>query len=320
MPYKLICDEASSGLSSLKEKSVHCCITSPPYFNLRDYNFSGQIGLEENPEEYIEKLIKVFQQVKRVLRDDGTLWVNIGDTYASKEYKSIRKGNLIGIPWMLAFAMRNDGWYLRSDIIWHKENPLPSGSCGKPIASHEYFFLFAQNKDYFYDAEATKENAVEKNPDGTFKQRFKRDVWTVPVASFKGSHLAVFPTRLIEPCVLAGTSEKGCCSLCGSPYIRKIEKQRYATRPGINNKKDLTGFAHRDSGRHLTVSKTIGWEASCLCVNNSVEPCTVLDPFSGASTTGVVALTVGRNFIGIDGNKEYVNISEERLKNIKSIL
>lgn len=313
MSYKLICNHAAIGLKEISENIVHSVITSPPYFQMRDYGFCSQIGLEETPEQYIQNLVKVFVEVRRVLRDDGTIWVNLGDTYASKAYEGIKQGDLIGIPWMFAFAMRKDGWFLRSDVIWAKPNPLPGGAADKPVSSHEYFFLFAKSSKYYYDREATKENATEKNEDGTFKKRLKRDVWNVPIASFKGSHFAVFPQNLIEPCVLASTSEKGCCSSCGKSYNRNIEKHRYATRPGKHNKIDDTGFANRDSGRHLTETKTVGWIKACSCETFEVKPCVVLDPFCGAGTTGVVSINNGRNFIGIDGKKEYLTLAENRI-------
>lgn len=313
MSYKLICNNSIDGLKTIDPESVHSVITSPPYFNLRNYKFKEQIGLEKTPEEYISKLVSVFSEVRRVLRNDGTLWVNIGDTFSSSPGKDYKKGDLLGIPWLLAFAMRKDGWFLKSDIIWAKPNVLPNGSSNKPISSHEYFFLFSKSANYYYDKEATKENSVEKNKDGTFKKRLKRDVWNVPVASFKGSHFAVFPQRLIEPCILSSTSENGCCFSCGKSYIRKIEKHRYATRPGKNNKIDETGFSNRDSGRHLTETKTVGWEKSCSCETDEIKSCIVLDPFCGAGTTGIVSINLGRDFIGIDGKEEYIKISEQRI-------
>jgi len=325
MRYNIICNDIVTGLNSLPEQSVHTCITSPPYFQMRDYGFAKQIGLEDGPEAYVEKLVEAFKAVSRVLRSDGTLWVNIGDTcasqaYMTKNYGKIKPKDLIGIPFMLAFAMRADGWYLRSDIIWAKPNPLPGGVSDRPIASHEYFYLFSKSDSYYYDVEATKENATEISKDGTFKKRLKRDVWNVPVASFKGAHFAVFPPRLIEPCILAGTSEKGCCKMCKTPYTRIISKHRYATRPGRDNKIDKTGFANRDSGRHLTETTTEGWKKQCSCATEEVVPCTVLDPFCGSGTTGVVSLQNNRHFIGVDGKKEYVKIAEKRLANEQNIL
>jgi DNA modification methylase len=320
MSYKLIFDDVREGLSSLPEKTIHSSITSPPYYKMRDYGFSKQIGLEKTPEEYIQKLVGVFSLLRKALRDDGTLWVNLGDTYASKPYDLIKPNDLIGIPWMFAFAMRADGWYLRSDIIWAKPNPLPGGVSDRPISSHEYFFLFSKKEDYYYDTEATKENATEMNKDGTFKKRLKRDVWNVPIASYKGAHFAVFPPKLIEPCILASTSDYGCCKECGASYVRRIEKHRYATRPGLNNKIDNTGFANRDSGRHLTETRTIGWDKACSCKTEERNQCVILDPFCGSGTTGVVAMQNQRDFIGIEGKKEYVKLAEQRLSSFGTIL
>ncbi len=319
MSYKLLCGKAEQTLETLDAQSVQTVVTSPPYFQMRDYGYDGQIGLESTPEEYIQKLVNTFRNVRKVLRNDGTVWVNLGDTYASSNYESIKKGDLIGIPWMFAFAMRKDGWFLKSDVIWAKPNPLPGGSSNKPVASHEYFFLFSKSSEYYYDKEATKENSVEKNKDGTFKKRLKRDVWNVPIASFKGSHFAVFPQALIEPCILASTSEHGCCRGCGSPYIRDVERHRYSTRPGKNNKIDKTGFANRDHGRHLTETKTKGWLKNCSCETTEVKPCVVLDIFCGVGTTGLVSMKHGRDFVGIDGKEEYLKIAEQRLSGVRTI-
>lgn len=285
---------------------------------MRDYGYNSQIGLEKTPQEFVANLVEVFDLCKKVLRNDGTLWINIGDSYSQKNGVDYKKGDLLGVPWMLAAAMRKNGWYLRSDIIWSKANPIPSGTVNKPITSHEYLFLFAKNYDYYYDAEAIKENAVEKNKDGTYKKRHKRDVWTVPVASFKGAHFAVFPTALIEPCVKSSTSEHGCCAECKASYVRQIQKNRYATRPAKNNKIDDTGFANRDGGRHLTETSTIGWKKACNCSTNDLSRCTILDPFCGSGTTGVVCLQHNQNFIGIDGKNEYLQLAENRLSAYKN--
>jgi len=319
LSYELICDNVIDGLGQVKSKSVHSIITSPPYYNLRDYEYGSQIGLEKTPEEYVERLVSVFSAAKNVLRDDGTVWLNVGDTYAFSKGNGYKKRDLLGVPWMLAFALRKDGWFLKSDIIWAKPNPLPGGVTDRPVSSHEYLFLLSKSEDYFYDQEAIKESAVEKNKDGTFKKRIKRDVWTVPVASFKGAHFAVFPTKLVEPCILASTSEYGCCSECGAPYIRQIHKKRYATRPGRHNKKDKTGFVNRDSGRHLTDTSTIGWKKSCSCNSDTVSSCVVMDLFCGSGTTGVVALRNRRKFIGIDGKQEYIDLANNRLIREKQV-
>ena len=238
---------------------VQMCVTSPPYYGLRDYGGeSSQIGQEQTPEEYIEELVKVFREVKNVLADDGTLWLNIGDSYynyrpgkgqsypkqtVSKTKQDLpdkcnKRGNklnglkekdLIGIPWLLAFALRKDGWYLRQDIIWHKPNPMPESVKDRCTKAHEYIFLFSKNKKYYYDNEAIKEPAKDWGTRDRTKGKYhnkgtglsphtglnksyptknKRSVWSVTNKPYKGTHFAVFPPDLIEPCILAG-SKKG---------------------------------------------------------------------------------------------------------------
>ena len=263
----------------LADKSVNMCVTSPPYYGLRDYNVSNQIGLEQTPDEYIANLVSVFREVWRVMRDDGTLWVNIGDSYTSdgfnrnsvklgsgiqadqraknSEYEKqtaprgsryyincgLKNKDLIGIPWMLAFALRADGWYLRSDIIWAKKNCMPESVKDRPTKSHEYIFLLSKSARYYYDHEAIKEPSVsfddsqnhtsngKKNIVGnmsdrgvtrtteglnlkaqsekTKAKRNKRDVWFVSTKPYKGAHYATFNPELIEPCILAGCPEDG---------------------------------------------------------------------------------------------------------------
>lgn len=292
-----------AGLSLLPDGVIDCCVTSPPYFGLRDYGNPGQIGLEKTPEEYVSKMVEAFREVKRVLKDDGTLWLNIGDSYSGSgkgrlangkhceggkqatsigtEEGNLRKTqislppkNLIGIPWMVAFALRADGWYLRQDIIWSKPNPMPESVTDRCTKSHEYIFLLSKSTNYYYDAGAIKEESVcaleqrESKKQGEFdgmrhkfkdikhlsesfravtEKRNKRDVWTVASQPFHYSHFATFPPKLIEPCILAGCPEGGI----------------------------------------------------------------VLDPFMGSGTTGMVAKSFGRNYIGFELNKEYVEMSEK---------
>ena len=215
-------------LQTLKEfdEKARCCITSPPYYGLRNYGSEDcQIGLEESPEEYIQNLVEVFREVGKNLTEDGTLWLNIGDSYYnyrpgkgqglvkqtvsnSKQdlpEKCARRGNklkgykekdLMGIPWMLAFALRADGWYLRQDIIWHKPNPMPESVRDRCTKSHEYVFLLSKNQNYYFDVDAIKEPT-----------RRKRSVWNVQTKGYRGSHFAVYPPELIEPCILAGSEE-----------------------------------------------------------------------------------------------------------------
>ncbi len=299
-----------TGLKQLPDNSIDCCITSPPYFNLRDYGVAGQIGLEETPEAYIHRLVEVFREVRRVLKPTGTLWVNIGDSYAGsgkgaanypdsvahtkqgtnrgmigaaatvKKFAGYKNKDLIGIPWMLAFALRADGWYLRQDIIWAKPNPMPESTRDRCTKSHEYIFLLSKSKRYYFDYAAIVRPAKTSSRAGTVQavgsRRYeqlpafdpqqrtntdrlftytetarKRDVWFVSTNPYKGAHFATFPIELITDCIKAGSPEGG----------------------GI-----------------------------------------VLDPFMGAGTTAVAARMLGRNYIGYELNPEYVRIAEERLK------
>lgn len=380
-------------LRTLPDNSVHCCVTSPPYFGLRDYGHDGQIGLEQSPLEFIAELVKVFEEVKRVLREDGSLWLNLGDSYAGswgaqgkqcsvgqmadRAVSSQRQvlahpkfaGNtgtrgreiglkpkdLMGIPWRVAFALQEHGWYLRQDIIWHKPNPMPESVQDRCTKAHEYLFLLTKSPRYYFDCQAisepvsgtahsrgsginpkakvngfkTKQNeSFSGSINGMVSDRNKRSVWTVTTKPHKGAHFATFPPDLIEPCILAGTSEHGCCSMCGTPWRRITEKTRKATRPGNKTKigrvSDDAGslyethsgmvVGNRDPQRHCTVTTTIGWEAGCNCENAEVVPCVVLDPFNGSGTTGQVARDNGCHYIGCELNPEYIALTNKRLQ------
>jgi len=289
------------------EKGVKAqtCVTSPPYYGLRDYGHDGQIGLEETPEEYIKSMVEVFRCVWDVLEDDGTLWLNIGDSYynyrpgkgqslAKQSVSSskqdlpdvcARRGNkldglkekdLIGIPWMLAFALRADGWYLRQDIIWHKPNPMPESVQDRCTKAHEYIFLLSKSQKYYFDSKAMKEKGViaagTKAAKGSAERqeqkgvnarppeykvydgmRNKRSVWTVNTKPYKGAHFAVFPTELIKPCINAGAPVGGI----------------------------------------------------------------VLDPFMGSGTTAQVAQELGRKYLGCELNREYEQLQYERVKQLR---
>src|SRR5581483_9661453 len=381
-------------LAQLEDESVQCVVTSPPYWGLRDYGTNGQIGLESTPDEYISKMVAVFREVKRVLRKDGTCWVNMGDSYSSfRDSKAVpdslrgddtgtfvpiannRNGkllasvglkhkDLVGIPWMLAFALRADGWYLRQDIIWAKPNPMPESVTDRCTKSHEYIFLLTKSERYFYDAEAIKEpqnettldrfangtprihgdkerlaEAGEVRANSTFTRslgilpngRNKRSVWNVATQPFPEAHFATFPEKLIEPCILAGTSEKGCCSKCGAPWERIVEpSERYAKALGRgfhDHSADLAegmkqcrgenrqNYARDVCGVHNAQYVTIGWQPTCKCGTADIKPGTVLDPFSGSGTTGLVALRYHRNFIGIELNPEYAAMGQRRIVN-----
>jgi DNA modification methylase len=394
MGYRIIVGDCVEGLRTIADCSVQCCVTSPPYYGLRDYGHDGQIGLEDTPEAYIAKMVEVFREVKRVLRDDGTLWLNIGDSYwagkgsngSSKaratadergyaqssgtvtmdtrptdgKHDVIKPKDLIGIPWMLAFALRADGWYLRQDIIWHKPNPMPESITDRCTKAHEYVFLLTKSARYYYDAEAVKEPSVDSvNSAARYKHAFwengkhqtggysasgekhtsgmkefdgmrnRRSVWSITTKPFKGAHFAVMPEDLVEPCVLAGTGARGCCSACGSAWRRIVEAESPDGRKAIvvggkaydEDGNALMGDNMIDKGVRGSFSSnngatlkrtTIGWEPSCSCAAD-VVPCVVLDPFTGSGTTAVVALRHNLDFVGCELNEEYVKVAHDRI-------
>jgi len=377
-------------LRTLPEASVHTVCTSPPYFGLRDYGKDGQIGLEKTPEGYVAAMVDVFREVRRVLREDGTLWLNIGDSYNNNpstseiprhpqgngsgafqipgEYQvqarraepnkaqplidaGIKKKDLIGIPWMLAFALRADGWYLRQDIIWHKPNPMPESVTDRCTKAHEYLFLFAHpdsGGQYFYDHEAIKEDsevnrtgelgrAVRKRNHGGRTDgytvasgtvgdgltRNRRSVWSITKNSYLGSHFATWPPELVRPMILAGTSGHGVCSDCGAPWNRKALTSSVAPKdvstggyPGRGDGGTRTKDPSGGGGNVLATVRTWSgdWEPTCDCVDARRVPATVLDPFSGSATTGMVALREGRNYVGIDLNPDYLNLAINRVQ------
>lgn len=277
---KIYVGQAVDGLIRMKSDGcvASMCVTSPPYFGLRDYGVKGQIGLEDSPREYIDRLVGVFSRVWEVLADDGTLWVNIADSYAgyhgnkNSKYEDapsnkggyfenqrqstvgnggLKQKDLIGIPWMFAFAMRDAGWYLRQEIIWSKPNPMPESVTDRCTNSHEKIFLFSKKPRYYFDAEAIKEDSVyaEESFRAVRDKRNKRSVWDVATKPYKGAHFAVFPEELITPCILAGCPRDGF----------------------------------------------------------------VLDPFMGSGTTAMVATQNGRGFYGCELNSEYVPLQKNRL-------
>ncbi|WP_144933977.1 site-specific DNA-methyltransferase [Pseudomonas alabamensis] len=312
--HRILIGDCIDMMRTLPDQSVHTCITSPPYFGLRDYGVDGQIGLEASPREFIDNLVAVFREVRRVLRDDGTAWVNMGDSYAGswgaqgrpqgkgqmsgRSVTSARQINahpvlqsgtgvrgsemgmkpkdLMGIPWRLAFALQDDGWYLRQDIIWHKPNPMPESVRDRCTKAHEYVFLLSKSRQYYFDQASIAEDAIEPRDPGNVSPveslpgerptensnirgslhkigarptRNKRSVWSVATHSFKGAHFATFPPDLVRPCVLAG-----------------------APRGGL-----------------------------------------VLDPFGGAGTTALVAMQEGRRSVICELNPEYAALARRRL-------
>lgn len=259
----------------------------------------------------------------------------------------LKDKDLIGIPWMIAFALRADGWYLRQDIIWSKNNCMPESVTDRCTKSHEYLFLFAKSHRYYFDSEAIKEASVSdhpsgngfkrparvsyQNPDGTARgndeqwqgvggKRNKRSVWQVNTVPYREAHFATFPEKLIEPCILAGTSEKGYCPACGKPWIRHIEKpykgdgnpHSYEDRGMVGNKMKMSG-AQLAQWNIENPAKDFGWLPSCQCGDLKTVPGTILDPFFGAGTTGLVAKKLGRCFIGIELNEAYIGMAQKRI-------
>lgn len=292
---------------TLPDQSVNCIVTSPPYWGLRDYGEPGQFGLEATPQAYVAKLVALFAELRRVLRDDGTLWLNLGDSYANtgnpgQDFSASRVGyggkgrghlggqpakqmppglkpkDLVGIPWRVALALQDDGWYLRSDIIWHKPNPMPESVTDRPTKAHEYVFLLSKCERYYYDADAVAEQSVypgdtrhlrfdsrkvhepmsldngsrERTGNPTGETRNRRSVWTIATAPYAGAHFATFPPALVEPCVKAG------CPVGG----------------------------------------------------------VVLDPFMGSGTVAAVAASLGRRYVGFELNPDYIELANARLRGV----
>lgn len=262
---------------------------------------------------------------------------------------TLKPKDLVGIPWRVAFALQDDGWYLRSDIIWSKPNPMPESVRDRPTRAHEYIFLLAKQSRYFYDADAIAEKSLnagrvldytgdQKNNDAdpvlmatrpngrvitVTATRNKRTVWTIATQPFSQAHFAVFPEALVEPCILAGSSERGCCPECGAPWRRVVERESLNRtelpndhphyRPGYYTRKAGGDDQYANGGgQRISTSTTTGWEPTCTH-DVAPVPCTVLDPFSGAGTVGVVALRQGRNYIGVELNSEYVEMSRRRI-------
>ena len=435
MTSQILQGNALEVLATLPEASVQMCVTSPPYWSLRDYGvppsifggavgcehkwkgagagagYTGQkrwqhskrgdgsesepvtraaapdswgeisqgstctrcgawigcLGLEPTPELYVEHIVAIFDQVRRVLRDDGTLWLNLGDCYAaSGRGGDTGKSGLQGSTRsqdeskrMVAFALRARGWYLRSDIIWAKTNPMPESIGDRPTKSHEYVFLLAKSESYYYDAEAVRErdggvsagNRTRKHrrdhggskaltnthqgfgvPWTSGGGRNRRSVWTLSTAPFPGAHFATFPPKLVEPCILAGTSEHGACAICGAPFRRVVKRGEPLTAQMAVAGADAAGEYHGKAQKTYTGTGaqdpsavkarilagmreriTTGWKRTCKHTLSAIDPCVVLDPFAGSGTTGMVAAMHGRSFLGIELNPAYVAMAGERV-------
>ncbi len=476
-------------LRRLPEASVHCIITSPPYYGLREYGlppqvwggapdcahawrtkllpagngmtdsfmrgpslnrasatrrahasalcahcgaWRGSLGLEPSPWLYLEHMVQVFRDVRRVLRPDGTLWLNMGDSYASNaagprpqsgfpserdraheaicastafRNDAIKVKDMLGMPWRLALALQADSWWLRKDVIWAKDNPMPESVADRPTSAHEYLFLLARSERYFYDADAIREphewlgnggrlktpsgwdtgpgahqglvgryprtktsraphaggrrQAPEPGEPDAFhpRGRNKRSVWTIPTVPFElelcvacgtvyepeayhrlpalededaprrrcrcgahdawASHFATFPPDLVLPCVLAGTSARGCCPKCGAPWRRLVD--RAYDNPGRRATNGPRSLSRRDETAGFPVRLelacwTVGWAPACACPSSEPVPCTVLDPFCGSGTALVVAAKNGRDAIGVDLQRQYVPFIQHRLR------
>jgi DNA modification methylase len=335
-----------------------------------------QIGIERSPIEYVAAICDVFSEVWRVLRDDGVVWLNLGDSYAGGktgrtdqgrdiggrggnyaggdfplgEQRPVPPGmkpkDLVGIPWRVAFALQAEGWYLRSDIIWSKPNPMPESVTDRPTKAHEYIFLLTKAERYYYDAEAIAEAALQPLGEpvtagiqvkqallgrsiGTLGTNYgaitrnKRSVWHIATQSYAEAHFATYPEKLIEPCILAGSSEKGQCPQCGAPWERVVDISRRDTRPAKESKYGGLETDIRGSGegnvafglarRTEATVTTTGWQPFCICGAGEATPQTILDPFCGSGTTGVVAMRHNRHFIGIELNPQYAQLARKRI-------
>lgn len=328
----------------------------------------GQLGLENTPEEYVAQLVEVFAEVRRVLRDDGVLWLNLGDSYCGYHGNSkvpddeapsnkpgysenmrptsvgadgLKPKDLVGIPWRVALALQADGWYLRSDIIWAKPNPMPESVTDRPTKAHEYVFLLTKQPRYWYDADAVREPAeygrrewsrqqykggditVHHGKDGGSVTgsnpetgRNRRTVWTIATAPFPEAHFATYPPALVEPCVLAGSSDRA-CSVCGAAWVRQVERTNVQDASAKGSRFDTGKTVARDGGDRTQsgeryVNITTGFAPGCTC-DADTSGSLILDPFCGSGTTGAVAVRLGRRFLGIELNPEYVAMSERRI-------
>ncbi len=384
-------------LSDQPPNHYHCCVTSPPYWGLRDYGGEPSdwpavsyapmaglqpvevaaqrccLGLEATPEAFIGHLVLVFREVRRVLRGDGTLWLNLGDSYANpgasgpqgatgqragrtftaagvpaKVGAGLKPKDLVGIPWRAALALQADGWYLRSEVVWAKPNPMPESVTDRPTKAHEQVFLLTKSPRYFYDAEAVREPLVkgvagsrfdrgktgengmgrvqdgdrEDNPAG----RNLRTVWTIATRPSRVSHFAVMVPALAERCIKAGTSEHGCCAACGAPWVRVVEREGCDVGRGKTGHTRERGVGRRgggvDRGRcgDAPVVHTLSWRPSCPCEPSAPVPCRVLDPFGGSGTTAAVAAVLGRVGSLCEPNQAYIDIVPLRFQEIAKIV
>jgi DNA modification methylase len=345
---KIICGDALQVLQTLPDESVNMVMTSPPYWALRDYGHPLQLGIEPTFQEYINKLCGIFDEVKRVLRNDGTCWVNIGDSYVGSG-DGLEK-SLLQIPFRFSIEMANRGWILRNTIIWYKRNCMPSSVTDRFTVDFEYLFFFAKNKKYWFEQQFDKsvypesyEGRRQRNA-GTmakfdrenyamtgsiqengklksgqkYPNRNKRCVWDITTRGYKESHFATYPEELCVTPIKAGCPEF-ICDKCGKTKkkIYKTEKIKCPPIGGIKHPGNNTNIQYTGNTEH---NEIVGFEYSDCGCNAGFHPGVVLDPFSGTGTTCLVARKLGRKYIGIELNPSYVNISEKRIHNEAGLL
>ena len=299
--------DARKVMSGMADGSVNCCVTSPPYWGLRDYGVEGQMGVEKTPEEYVAGMVEVMREVRRVLRDDGTLWLNLGDSYAAKAVEGCKRKDLVGIPWMLAFALRADGWWLRSDIIWAKPNAMPESVRDRPKASHEHVFLLTKGLKYWYDEKAVREPPMPS----TLRQL--RDGYdgnaTKDFAAAGAQNASDVKKRIIAGKQRGhGRRHDG----FNGRWDNMTKEEQQALGSKLPNVWSIAPRPYK--GAHFA---TMPPDLAMLCIRAGCPPGgVVLDPFCGAGTTCMVAEQEGRNSIGVELNPEYCRIARERVESL----
>lgn len=298
--------DALKELRQIPDETVQTCVTSPPYWGLRDYGVEDQLGLEKTPGEYVAKMVEIFREVKRVLRNNGTLWLILGDSYSGSR-TGLKPKDLIGIPWMVAFALQSDGWYLRSDIIWAKPNPMPESITDRPTRSHEYIFLLTKSPKYYYNAQAIKEPSKNPQDDVPRLESQKTENKSNPTSKQNGLRPRKSDKQRGHSPRHAGFNDRW--------NLMTKEEQGALMR----NKRDVWAVATKPyGGAHFAVFPP-ALIIPCILAGSQTGDC-VLDPFAGSGTTLEVAKRLGRDYIGIELNSKYVrDLIEPRLANINPL-